>query len=146
MNIHRIEMFGMTYADQVKEFYTDDIILGGHGSAMANVFFMRPRSVLIECNPPYFYEMCFANIAFISRIHYISVTNYNATKTDFTFKKVNRLYQKGTFFRYRRQFARYNIYPSVLSVVSAVSDAVDFVEYSRCTFIDNDVWSRVFIQ
>lgn len=139
-------MQDMTYADQVKEFYQDDIILGGHGSAMANVFFMRPRSVLIECNPPYFYEMCFANIALIARVHYISVTNYNATLTDFTYKKVNNLYDKGIFFLHRRKFAKYNIAPNQLSVIAAVGDAIDYVERSRRVYVNNDIWSRVFLQ
>ena len=138
-------MSDKTYADQVLEFYKNDIILGGHGSAMANVFFMRPRSVLIECNPPYFYEMCFANIAFISRVHYISVTNYNASLTDYSKHKPERLYEKGTFFNYRRAFAKHNIYPNILSVVSAVEDAIEYVERNRYIYQRNDRWSRVFL-
>ena len=126
------------------EFFTIDIVLGGHGSAMANVFFMRPYSVLIECNPPYFYEMCFANIALISRVHYISVTNYNASAIDLPRKHAERLYEKGQFFLSRRQYARFNIYPNALSVIGAVEDAVEFVYRKRFYHVENDVWSRVF--
>ena len=144
MNIHRIEMFGMTYADQVKEFYTDDIILGGHGSAMANVFFMRPRSVLIECNPPYFYEMCFANIAYISRVHYISVTNYNPEFIPSGLKKAEKLYANGVFFRKRRDYAKYNIYPNPLQVISAIDDAIEYISHWRFSFMTNTEWSDVF--
>ena len=129
----------------MNEFYQDDIILGGHGSAMANVFFMRPRSALIECNPPYFFEMCFANIALISRVSYFSVTNYNASMIDISMKKAEHLYTKGTFFLYRRQFARYNIYPNVLSVIAAVDNAIAQVERTRFVYETNDMWSRVFI-
>ena len=64
-------MGGMSYADQVRMFFDSDIVLGGHGTAMTNCMFLLPHSVLIECNPPFFYEMCFANIAFLSRAHYI---------------------------------------------------------------------------
>lgn len=138
-------MNGLSYAQQVLEFYQDDIILGGHGSAMANVFFMRPHSALIECNPPYFFEMCFANIAMISRVSYFSVTNYNASMADISSKKAEALYNKGTFFLYRRRFAKYNIYPNMLSVIAAVDNAIAEVERRRFVFNTNDKWSRVFI-
>ena len=137
-------IIGNSYTDQVLEFFHIDIVLGGHGSAMANVFFMRPHSVLIECNPPYFYEMCFANIALISRVHYISVTNYNASAIDLSMKYAERLYAQGKFFLSRRQFARYNIYPNPLSVVGAVEDALEYVYRKRFYGVANDVWSRVF--
>lgn len=65
-------MGGMSYADQVRMFFDSDIVLGGHGTAMTNCMFLLPHSVLIECNPPFFYEMCFANIAFY-RVLIISV-------------------------------------------------------------------------
>lgn len=133
-----------SYAGQVLLFYETDILLGGHGSAMANVFFMRPGTALIECNPPYFFEMCFANIAFISRVHYISVTNYNRTYVPSYLKKADALYEKGTFFLHRRKYAAFNIYPNVLSVVAAVEDAYEVVARNRYVFAQNDRWSRVF--
>ena len=113
---------------------------------MANVFFMRPSSVLIECNPPYFYEMCFANIALISRVHYISVTNYNASGIDITQKQAEHLYETGKFFLFRRRFAKFNIFPNVFSVVSAVDDALEYVNRKRFGFVMNDYWSRVFLE
>lgn len=64
----------MSLSQQVRLMYNTDIILSGHGSALANAMFARPHSALIECHPPYFYEMCFANIAFISRLFYVAVT------------------------------------------------------------------------
>ena len=136
---------GKTYEEQVRQFFSVDIVLGGHGSAMANVFFMRPSSVLIECNPPYFYEMCFANIALISRVHYISVTNYNASGIDITQKQAEHLYDTGKFFLFRRRFAKFNIFPNVFSVVSAVDDALAYVNRKRFGFVINDYWSRVFL-
>jgi len=135
---------GQTFEDQVRMFYETDILLGGHGSAMANVFFMRPGTVLIECNPPYFYEMCFANIAFNSRLHYISVTNYNKSMLPKQLNSAEQLYEKGIFFNYRRKFANYAIYPNVFSVVAAVEDAYEYVFRKRYAFSLNDRWSRVF--
>jgi capsular polysaccharide biosynthesis protein len=135
---------GKSYTEQVMLFYNQDIVIGPHGSAMANVFFMRPRSALIECNPPYFYEMCFANIAFISRVHYISVTNYNSSKIDKSLRNADQLYSKGKFFAYRRKYAKFSIYPNVVSVLDAVDNAIEFVYRNRFIYSRNDIWSRVF--
>lgn len=132
------------YAGQVRLFYETDILLGGHGSAMANVFFMLPGTVLIECNPPFFFEMCFANIAFISRLHYISVTNYNRSFVPKFLNQEETLYKRGTFFLYRRKYVDFKIYPNVLSVVAAVEDAYELVMRNRHVFSSNDKWSRVF--
>lgn len=134
----------MNYSQQVQLYSSMDIVLGGHGSAMTNVIFMFPHSVLIECNPPYFYEMCFANIAWISRVHYISVTNYNPEFIPSELKRAEKLYSKGDFFRKRRDYAKYNIYPNPLQVISAIDDAIEYVSHWRFSFMTNTEWSDVF--
>lgn len=121
-----------------------DLVLGGHGSAMTNVMFMVPHSVLIECNPPFFYEMCFANVAWLSRIHYISVTNYNPQYLPSKLKDGETEYLKGTIFKKRREYAQYNIYPNSLQVVSAVDDAVEYLFRWRSVYQTNKEWSHVF--
>lgn len=137
-------MRDLGYEDQVRLFYSTDIVLGGHGSAMTNVMFMTPHSVLIECNPPFFYEMCFANIAFLSRVHYVSVTNYNEKYVPSKLKNAQTLYENGQIFLKRRNYAQLSIYPDYRSVVDAVDDALEYVKRWRFSFRIIDQWSLVF--
>lgn len=119
-------------------------MIGGHGSAMANMMFAIPHSVLIECNPPYFYEMCFANIALISRVHYISITNYNASLIHSDNHKAAEAYSKGVFFSIRRSYAYFPVYPNVLHVISAIDDALEYVQRYHYAYQVNDFWSYVY--
>ena len=48
LSISQSSMHDLSYEDQVRLFYSTDIVLGGHGSAMTNVMFMTPHSVLIN--------------------------------------------------------------------------------------------------
>lgn len=111
---------------------------------MTNVMFMLPHSVLIECNPPFFYEMCFANVAWLSRVHYISVTNYNPEYLPSKLKNGEKAYLSGTIFKRRREYAQYNIYPNPLQVGSAIDDAVQFIERWRYAYETTKEWSSVF--
>ena len=125
--------------------YNTDIILSGHGSALANAMFARPHSVLIECHPPYFYELCFANIAFISRLFYIAVNNYDQKiLMSGHYPQADRLYEKGEFYAKRRAFAGGKIYPNPLLLKSAIDMAIDYVERKQCVTCTNDYWSQVY--
>lgn len=120
-------------------------MIGGHGSAMANMMFAIPHSVLIECNPPYFYEMCFANIAFISRVHYISITNYNNAHVSRKYRNDAALaYERGEFFNIRRKYAFLPIYPSVFHVIASIDDALEYVKRYDYAYQVNDFWSYVY--
>ena len=110
---------------------------------MANMMFAIPHSVLIECNPPYFYEMCFANIAYISRVHYISVTNYNDAHLPRRDRDGADAYEKGEFFQMRRKFAFYPIYPNVFHIIAALDDALEYVKRYDYAYQVNDYWSYV---
>ena len=137
-------MRNLSYEDQVRLCYSTDIVLGGHGSAMTNVMFMTPHSVLIECNPPFFYEMCFANIAFLSRVHYVSVANYNEKYVPSKLKNAQELYQNGQIFLKRRNYAQLSIYPDYRLVVDAVEDALEYVKRWHLSFRVIDQWSLIF--
>ena len=135
-------MGGMSYADQVRMFFDSDIVLGGHGTAMTNCMFLLPHSVLIECNPPFFYEMCFANIAFLSRAHYISVTTYES-KT-LSQSRAVRAYERGYFFSMRREYAQSAVHPSLNLVYNAVVDGIAYVRRWKYSLKGVDNWSPVF--
>ena len=135
-------MHGLSYEDQVRMFFNSDIVLGGHGTAMTNCIFLLPHSVLIECNPPFFYEMCFANIAFLSRAHYISVTTYLTKKSiDAT---AFRAYERGDFFDIRREYADLRVFPNLYLVLSAVEDGIAYVRRWKYSFSSVDNWSPIF--
>ena len=135
-------MSGMSYIDQVRMFFNTDIVLGGHGTAMTNCIFLLPHSVLIECNPPFFYEMCFANIAFLSRAHYISVTTY-LDKKPFHHRAI-AAYQRGRFFNIRREYAQETVHPPIILVYYALLDAIAYVRRWKYSFRSVDNWSPVF--
>lgn len=144
MNVTVSSVGNLSFKNQIWLYYQSDVVLGGHGSAMTNVMFMLPHSVLIECNPPFFYEMCFANIAFLSRVHYISVTNYNPQYIPNKLKNAEKDYQAGQFFRIRRGYAKWSIYPNPLQVISAVEDAIQYIIRWKFDFSVDHTWSRVF--
>lgn len=135
----------MSLINQIHLLYNTDIILSGHGSALANTMFALPHSALIECHPPYFYELCFANIAFISRLFYIAVNNYDTEilKSRF-YPRAEELYQRGAFYSKRRLFVGGKIYPNLLLVKSAVEMAVEYVKRKQCVTCTNDYWSQVY--
>ena len=137
-------MGNISFKQQIALLYKTDIIIAGHGSALTNSIFALPRSVMIENFPPYFYEMCFANIAFISQLHYIGVTNYDfALVRKLDIINPERLYYEGKFYSERRRFANFHVYPNPFSVKAAMTDAIEYVRHKRISPI-NDAWSYVF--
>ena len=137
-------MKGLSFKQQITLLYKTDIIIAGHGSALTNAIFALPRSVMIENFPPYFYEMCFANIAFISQLHYIAVTTYDfdlVRKHDMI--NPERLYYYGMFYRERRRFANFPVYPELFSVKAAMTDAIEYVRHKRISLL-NDAWSYIY--
>lgn len=144
MKLFYTTLSNVSFKKQIELFSSYPIVIGGHGSAMANMMFALPHSVLIECNPPYFYEMCFANIAFISRVHYISVTNYNGSYIQSGNRKAIEAYNRGGFFAIRRNYAFHPIYPNVLHVIAAIDDALEYVERYQYAYQVNDFWSFVY--
>lgn len=138
-------MVGKTFRDQIVMFYNADIIFSPHGTAIDNVIFSRPHSVLIECYPPYFYEMCFLNMALLSRLHYIGVTTYFPhDKHNSHWQRAEEAYYNGNFFKIRRDFVISNIDPPLFHVMSAVQDAVQYVERWRFVYEISDKWSPLF--
>lgn len=138
-------MDGLSVKQQILLFYSSDLVFSPHGSALVNLLFTTPHSSLIECNPPYFYEMWFANIAWMSRLHYVCVTTYRAhwLKPD-AVKTAEQLYNHGKFFLKRRAFSDYRVGPPLTNVLSALSDAVEYTKRWRFVYEITDKWSPLF--
>lgn len=48
-------MENKSFKQQLTSFYSSDIIFAQHGGGLTNLIFSTPHTVVVECNPPYFY-------------------------------------------------------------------------------------------
>lgn len=135
----------LTFSQQVNLFYESDIILAPHGGALVNIMFCTPHSVLIECTPPYFFELWYINTAALSSIHYISVTTYYPhNKTYEPWQYAEEAYYKGYFQSKRRLFVNNDIDPPLMNIIYAVYDATDYISRWRYIYEPRKEWSPLF--
>lgn len=135
----------LSFVKQVRLFYNTDIFFSPHGSALVNLMFARPHSVVIECNPPYFYEIWYSNTALISRVHHIMLATYKGNLTGSSkWKRAEQAYFGGIMSRIRRQYADDHVNPPVFVVKGAVEDAVAYLKRWRFVFEVSDKWSPLF--
>ena len=116
-----------------------------HGAALVNIMFCTPHSVLIECTPPYFYELWYINTAALSNLHYISVTTYypnNNTYKPWTYAE--NAYLQGFFESKRRAYLYRETNPPLINIVNAISDAVSYLLRWRFSFSSSKEWSPLF--
>ena len=135
----------LSFHDQVTIFYQTDIVFSPHGSALINLIFCVPHSVVIECNPPYFYELWYINTASLSLVHYISVSTFfpNA-KSNTKWKQAESSYYNGEFSTIRRRYVNLKINPPLFNALCAVEDAIEYVKRWRFYYEVNDKWSPIF--
>ena len=69
-------MDGLSFKDQLQLYYKADIVVSPHSASFINLIFSVPHTVVVECFPPYFFEMWYSNTAMISRLHYIMVSSF----------------------------------------------------------------------
>lgn len=129
-------------AEQIHIFADADVIMTPHGAGQMNIIFMRPRTVLLETFPPYFYECTFMNLCNNIHVHYISITTYNETYLDPHAQSgsADRYYNMGIFIHKRKHYIRTSIDPNHFSVLSAVDSAIEYLNtyrYRRVEFYDN---------
>ena len=138
-------MENLTFEEQVQAFYSNDIVLSPHGSALVNLLFSIPRSAVIECNPPYYMEPWYTNTALISRAHYLWLsTYYPYDKRNQQWKAAEKAYYYGYFTNIYRKYVNNLVNPPVFAVLSAVRDAVEYLKRWRFVYEVNDKWSPVF--
>ena len=138
-------MAGLSFDKQVRLFYNTDIFFSPHGSALVNLIFSRPHSVVIECNPPYFYEMWYSNTALISRVHHIMVATYISNATEaFQWKRAENAYFEGRMGQIRRLYADNKVNPPLFVVKSVVEDAIEYIKRWHFVFEVSDKWSPLF--
>lgn len=116
-----------------------------HGAALLNIMFCTPHSVLIECTPPYFFELWYINTAALSTVHYISVTTYypnNKTFEPWTYAE--NAYLQGYFVSKRRSYLNRAIDPPLINILNAVSDAISYLIRWRFVYSLSKEWSPLF--
>ena len=142
LSIRQTYMERLSYSDQVRLFFITDIVLGAHGTAMTNCIFLLPHTVLIECNPPFFYDANFFNIAYQVQVFYICVPSYpNVTEKD---RQAIEYYEEGIFFSNRRPYVQAQVSPNMNQVLYALEDALAYTRRWRFSFSVVDSWSPIF--
>ena len=69
--VNHSDLFGYDLPKQVALFSQSDVVIAAHGAALTNVMFMRPHTAVVECFPPYFYELTFETICGLEQVLYI---------------------------------------------------------------------------
>lgn len=145
MSFSYTQLKNLTFSQQVNIFYHSDIIFAPHGAALINVMFCTPHSVLIECTPPYFFELWYINTAALSNLHYISVTTYYPNNNTFEpWVKAESAYLNGRFQSIRRKYLNRYTDPPIINILNAVSDAVSYLLRWRFVYSSSKEWSALF--
>ena len=138
-------MENLTFEEQTRAFYSSDIVLSPHGSALVNLLFSIPHSAIIECNPPYYLEAWYTNNAIISRVHYLWLSTYYPNdKSNEQWEAAEKAYYYGYFGTIYRKYVNHLVNPPQFAVLSAVRDAVEYLKRWRFVYYVNDKWSSVF--
>ena len=135
-----------TLEKQILGFYHTDILLTPHGAGITNCIFLLPHSVVIEVSPPHFTEFCLAGIVLHARLHYIYVPNFDYSmlvEKDLPFPDDG--YNKGEYFYVRYPYKQLDINTNVFSIVSAVRDAIAYLDHYHDGYRKvNDYLSPIF--
>ena len=133
-----------TLEKQILGFYHTDILLTPHGAGITNCIFLLPHSVVIEVSPPHFTDLCLAGVVMHARLHYIYVPNFNNTLLlENGFPNPERLYYEGLIYPQRHQYKKLGLNTNIFSIVSAVKDAIAFLDHYATKKI-NDYLSPIF--
>ena len=106
---------------------------------------MLPHSVVIEVMPPHFSEFSLAGVMLHTRLHYIYVSNfgYNILSA-YRLPSPDSAYMRGDYKSMRGNYKNLDLTNNPFSIISAVDDAVAFLDHTRYKIV-NDCLSSVFI-
>ena len=137
-------MENKSFKQQLTSFYSSDIIFAQHGGGLTNLF-STPHTVVVECNPPYFYGIWYVNTASLSRVHYIGIsTFYPNNQKNEMWMKAEKAYYKGNFEIIHRQYADFNVNPPKQSVLIAIEEAIAYSLRWRFVYDTTNKWSPLF--
>ena len=134
--------------EQIKQFYTSDIILSPHGTGLINIVFVIPHSTIIECYPYYFYENWFINTACQSLAHYIAVFTRVSTSSHELYPTAEDAYSKGTFlklhYRILNTIKDIDFDPKAIQISNAIADAIEYTLRWKFNFEVTNIFSPLF--
>ena len=138
-------MENKSFKQQLTSFYSSDIIFAQHGGGLTNLIFSTPHTVVVECNPPYFYGIWYVNTASLSRVYYIGIsTFYPNNQKNQMWKKAEKAYYDGDFERIHRQYADFNVNPPKQSVLIAIEKGIAYSMRWRFVYETTNKWSPLF--
>lgn len=132
------DLGGYGLQKQVLLFSRADVVVAAHGAALTNVMFMRPHTAVVECFPPYFYELTFETICGLENVLYIAVPDYPHQSR---YASAAKYYDYGSFYQYRRKFIDALVFPPPDQLYDAVIRAFEYVSRWRTMFRVIDRWS-----
>ena len=139
-------MEGLSFKDQLQLFYESDIVVSPHSASFINLIFSVPHTAVVECYPPYFFELWYSNTAMFSRLYYIMVSSFVPNgKTMGKWKGAEKAYEDGTFFHIRRNYLEHSVNPPQFKMLSAIRDAVEYAKRWRFVYEANDRWAAMFV-
>ena len=138
-------MENKSFKQQLTSFYSSDIIFAQHGGGLTNLIFSTPHTVVVECNPPYFYGIWYVNTASLSRVHYIGIsTFYPNNQKNQMWKKAEKAYYNGDFEIIHRQYADFDVNPPKQSVFIAIEEAIAYSMRWRFVYDTTNMWSLFY--
>ena len=138
-------MEGLSFKEQLQLYYNADIVVSPHSASFLNLIFSIPHTVVVECDPPYFFEMWYSNTAMMSRVHYILVSSFTPIpKAKTSWRDAQVAYEMGTFHSIRRRYVDNDVNTPIFNMLSAVQDAIEYSKRWRFVYEVNDKWSPLF--
>lgn len=137
--VRHSDLVGYDLQKQVLLFSQSDVVIATHGAALTNVMFMRPHTAVVECFPPYFYELTFETICGLEQVLYISVPDFPRQAL---YAEAVKYYRQGSFYQKRRKFIDAAVFPPPSQLYDAVVRAFEFVTRWRRSFRVTDQWSE----
>ena len=80
-------------------------------------------------------------LATLARVHYISISSYQKKGFRWNLNEIERMYQKGTFYAYRRKYIDQNVMPKDSQIIDALNQAYEYLWRTHTIFEKNDLWS-----
>ena len=133
------DLVGYDLQKQVTLFSQSDVVIAAHGAALTNVMFMRPHTAVVECFPPYFYELTFETICGLEQVLYISVPDFPRQAQ---YAVAVKYYRQGSFYQKRRKFIDDLEFPPSSQLYDAIMRAFEYVTRWRSVFRVIDQWSE----
>ncbi|MFW5701009.1 MAG: glycosyltransferase family 61 protein, partial [Cyclobacteriaceae bacterium] len=77
LGFHVYYLEEMSFSDQVRIFHQAQVVIGPHGGGFSNIIFCRPRTIVIDIQPPEWQITCFEEISSAFGLQYYKFLGVN---------------------------------------------------------------------